>query len=74
MDSSVLLHGRPFGGCTPILFRKSLAGSISTDIPPTKPPKCQWFKGGEKAKKNKQYILLLFFNLNSMNIQGHNAI
>ena len=28
MDSSVLLHGRPFGGCA-ILFRKSLIGSVS---------------------------------------------
>ena len=28
MDSSVLLHGCPFGGCA-IVFRKSLAGSIN---------------------------------------------
>ena len=27
MDSSILLHGRPFGGCT-ILFRKSLISSV----------------------------------------------
>ncbi len=29
MDSSVLLYGRPFGGCA-IFFRKSLIGSVTT--------------------------------------------